>query len=120
MLCHAMSFVRYGALCACFLVPACTLGEINLADQRLRADRHDIAIAGFAGRVSYVPRPLQPNNCGTPDTFKPCILAASRLEKPMVMIEELGSASNEPLAHLSDALLDYSKLSIGHLILPDR
>jgi hypothetical protein len=70
--------------------------------------------------MSYVPGPLQPNNCGTPDAFKPCILAASRPEKPIVMIEELGIANTEPLAHMSNALFDYSRLSIEHLVLPDR
>jgi len=117
---HVMSFVRHAALCACLFMSACALGEVDLVDRRLAADRHDTASSGFAGRMSYVPGPLQPNNCGTPDTFKPCILAASRPEKPVVMIEELGTANAEPVAHMSNALFDYSRLSIEHLVLPDR
>jgi hypothetical protein len=117
---HAMNFVRHATLCACTLVSACAIGDIDLVDQHLAADRHETATTGFAGRLGYVPRPLQPNNCGTPDTFKPCILAASRPEKPTVMIEELGSANADPLAHMSDALLDYSRLSVDHVVLPDR
>jgi hypothetical protein len=117
---HAMSFARDTALCACLFVSACALGEVNFVDQRLATDRHDTAIGGFAGGLSYVPRPLQPNNCGTPDTFKRCVLIASRPEKPTVMVEELGSASGEPLAHMSDALLDYSRLSVEHVVLPDK
>jgi hypothetical protein len=38
---------------------------------------------------AYVPEPLQPNNCGTPNTFKACRLATNRPQKPVVVVEEL-------------------------------
>lgn len=118
---HATSFARNAALCACLFTSACALGELSLGDRQYSADRRNGAATDTFGRLSYVPRPLQPNNCGTPDTFKPCILAASRPEKPLVMIEELGGANVEPVTHMSDALLDYSRLSVSvkHVVLPD-
>jgi len=114
-----MSFARNAALCACLVTSACALGELSSSDRQIAADRRNGAASGTLGRLSYVARPLQPNNCGTPDTFKPCILVASRPEKPLVMIEELGGANVEPVAHMSDALLDYSKLRVEQVVLPD-
>jgi len=116
---HAMSFTCHAALCVCLLTSACALGEANLADRRSAADRGNGAAAGFVSRQGYVPRPLQPNNCGTPDTFKRCLLAATRPEKPVVMIEELGSEHADSAAPTSSALLDYSRLRIQHVVLPE-
>src|SRR5690242_8592027 len=44
---------------------------------------------GSAPRTNwvYVPRPLQPKNCGTPDTFKACRVASNGPQKPVVVIE---------------------------------
>lgn len=114
-----MSFVRNAALCACLFISSCALGEINWRDRHSAADQRDAASAGFVSRQGYVPRPLQPNNCGTPDTFKRCMFAATRPEKPVVMIEELGGGHADPVAPTSSALLDYSRFPIQHLVLPD-
>jgi hypothetical protein len=50
---------------------------------------------------AYVPGPLQPGNCGTPDQFKPCIasrglLAGRQQPKPTVTVEVLAGATAEP------------------------
>ena len=49
-----------------------------------------LLIAGCAVyHQAYVPGPLQPNNCGTPNSFKTCGLASNRPQKPVVVVEEL-------------------------------
>ena len=47
--------------------------------------------------VNFVPRPLQPNNCGTPDTYKDCHpggkhRVAVAQARAFVTIEEVGGA----------------------------
>ena len=47
-----------------------------------------------SGDPSHVAAPLQPNNCGTPDQFKPCARPrgmAIKQVKPEVTIEVLSS-----------------------------
>ena len=51
---------------------------------------------------AYVPGPLQPGNCGTPDQFKPCVtsrglLAGRQQPKPTVTVEVLAGATAEPV-----------------------
>ena len=116
---RVFSLLRNASLYFCLCLSACALGEVGSVDQRLTTDRRDFAGSGSAGRVGYVPGPLQPNNCGTPDTFKPCVLAASRPDKPTVMVEELMRADAGSAAPTSDALFNYSRLSIQHVVLPD-
>jgi len=117
---HVSTLLRNAGLYSCLCLSACALGEIGSVDQRLSVDRRDFAGSGSAGRVAYVAGPLQPNNCGTPDTFKRCVLAASRPDKPTVMVEELVGADAGSAAPTSDALFDYSRLRIRHLVLPDK
>jgi len=115
---YSLASLRYATLCCCLCISACTFGEFGEVHQRLAADRHDTEFDGFAGRLTYVPGPLRPNNCGTPDRFKPCLLAATRPEKPTVMIEELQATDAATAAPATNALLDYSRLRVEHLILP--
>ena len=111
---HAMSFMRNTALCACLFISACALGEISLVDQHSATGRHRATADGLVGRLGYVPRPLQPNNCGTPDAFKACMVTATRPERPSVLIEELGGGHTEFVAPTTSALLDYSrKIEVG-------
>jgi len=117
---NAMRFMRNAALCTCLLISACALGEANLVDRRSAADRHGAPAAGLAGRLRYVPRPLQPNNCGTPDAFKPCMLAADRPERPTVLVEDLGGRHAEFVAPTSSALIDYSRLTVEHVARPEQ
>ena len=115
---YTLASLRYATLWCCLCITACTFGEFGEIDQRLAADRHDAAFDGFVGRSSYVPGPLRPNNCGTPDAFKPCFLAATRPEKPTVMIEELQATDAAIASPAKNALLDYSRLRVEHLVLP--
>lgn len=63
-----------------------------------------LALAGCSmtglSDTAYAPGPLQPNNCGTPDQFKPCIFSrgvlAAGQPKPTVTVEVLAGATAEP------------------------
>jgi hypothetical protein len=102
-------------------MPACDISEIGRADTSARvglgtngtarsaaSDSGDLG--GSAGSGSeqdraYIPRPLQPNNCGTPDTFKACRVVASASigpRKPEVLLEVLKGTGAEPAALMND------------------
>jgi hypothetical protein len=110
-----MRILRNAALCSCLFISACALGETDLGARSSAAARHGAPAAALAGRLRYVPRPLQPNNCGTPDAFKPCMLAANRPERPTVLVEDLGGRRAELVAPTSSALIDYSRLTVDRV-----
>ena len=119
------------------LMPACDISEIGRADTSARvglgtngtarsgaSDSGDLG--GSAGSGSeqdraYIPRPLQPNNCGTPDTFKACRVVASASigpRKPEVLLEVLEGTGAEPAGLMNDPLPDLSRLTLGPVLLP--
>jgi hypothetical protein len=60
-----------------------------------------------ASPMAWNRQPLQPNNCGTPDEFKPCARShavGARQSKPMVVIEVLGGSPALPTTPASDYL----------------
>ena len=61
---------------------------------------------------AYVPGPLQPNNCGTPNSFKTCGLASNRPQKPVVVVEEL-----QDTPRTNDAPADQSRLMLEPVLL---
>jgi hypothetical protein len=63
-----------------------------------------------ASPVALNRQPLQPNNCGTPDKFKPCgrsHAVGAGQSKPKVVIEVLGGSPAVPATPASDDLLNY-------------
>jgi hypothetical protein len=71
-----------------------------------------------AHELAYVPGPLQPNNCGTPDTFKACRVASNGPRKPVVVIEELDDRGGESVSATNDPLSSYSRRTLEPVLLP--
>jgi hypothetical protein len=93
-----------------------------------------------AHELAYVPGPLQPNNCGTPDTFKACrvasygsrervvvvadrsgapISATNSPRKPVVVIEELDDRGGEPVSATNDPLWQGDRAKAGDVLVAD-
>jgi hypothetical protein len=153
---HAPFFVLVpcSLLSRLLLISACDIGEIpSGGDSAASASRRSGSEgsgsggsgsggSGSAHGLAYVPRPLQPNNCGTPDTFKACrvasngprkpvvvieerddrggepISASNGPRKPVVVIEELDSRGGEPVNATSDPLSAYSRSMLEPVLLP--
>jgi hypothetical protein len=80
-----------------------------------------LLIAGCAVyHEAYVPGPLQPNNCGTPNAFKACRLEANRPGKRVVVVEELQERGYKPVTDTNDAPADQSRLTFEPVLLPTR
>ena len=72
-----------------------------------------------AHELAYVPGPLQPNNCGTPDTFKACRVASNGPRKPVVVIEELDDRGGEPVSATNDPLWQGDRAKAGDVLVAD-
>ena len=82
------------------------------------------SMAGTGHDMAYSPRPLQSNNCGTPNQFKACGsgsrvaccqrtgVGAVQRSKSLVVIEELTGPAREAVTPGSYDLMDYSRSSV--------
>jgi len=150
---HAPFFalVRCTLLSVLLLMSSCDIGEMpsggDSVASRFRGSgsgRSGSGGSGSAGSSSahepaYVPGPPQPNNCGTPDTFKACrvasngpqkpvavaddrsgalISATNGPRKPVVVIEEFDDRGHEPVSVTNDPLSSYSRQMLKPVLLP--
>jgi hypothetical protein len=81
----------------------------------------DLTVGGHHYSTTFIPGPLQPNNCGTPYESKDCggshIVAVTGFKpmvfNPMVVIEELPGSVAVDAMPTSDDLISYSRLRIA-------
>jgi hypothetical protein len=118
------------------LMSSCGIGEMPSGGDSVASGSGGSGSGGSssAHELAYVPGPLQPNNCGTPDTFKACrvasngprervvvvadtsggpISATNSPRKPVVVTEELDDRGGEPVSATS-----YSRRTLEPVLLP--
>jgi hypothetical protein len=155
---HAPFFVlvRFTLLSGLLLMSSCGIGEMPSGGDSVASGSRGSGSGGSgsggsgsggsgsggsssAHELAYVPGPLQPNNCGTPDTFKACrvasngsrervvvvadrsgapISATNSPRKPVVVIEELDDRGGEPVSAANDPLSSYSRRTLEPVLLP--
>jgi len=138
---HAPFFVlvRCTLLLGLLLMSACDIGEMPGAGGSAASGSRG---SGSAPELAYVPGPLQPNSCGTPDTFKACrvasngpqkpavvteerddrggapVSASNGPQKPVVVIEELNDRGGAPGSAINDPFSAYSRSKLEPVLLP--